>query len=286
MKIIDIIKNKKITFSIEIFPNIAGQDVSKAINLVEQLKVLNPDFVSVTYGAGGTTREKTVYVADKIQNNLQIPTVAHLTCISATTDSISKTLDELKSKGIKNIMALRGDIPKDDSQPFKDFRYAVDLVKFIKKRWDFCVGVAGYPEKHPESESLEKDIEYLKQKIDAGADYVVTQIFLNNEHFYNFKNKIFNSGIKVPVIPGIMTAIKISNLKKILTLCEIEVPEKFSKIMSNCEKDELCEENIKYVIEQINNLLDNGVSNIHLYTMNKIEQNKRIYYDSKISKLR
>jgi methylenetetrahydrofolate reductase (NADPH) len=286
MKVIDIIKNKKITFSIEIFPHIAEPDNYKVVSLVEKLKVLNPDFVSVTYGAGGSTRDRTIEIADKIQNLLHIPTVAHLTCISATKDSITKILDELKSKGIKNIMALRGDIPKNDPQPFKDFRYAIDLVKFIKTKWDFCVGVAGYPETHPESETVEKDIYYLKQKIDAGADYVVTQTFLNNEHFYNFKNKLLTTGVKIPIIPGIMTAIKKSNLEKILTLCKIEVPQKFKEIMSRCETDAGCEENVFYVIEQINDLLKNGVTNIHLYTMNKVEQNKKIYFESMLYKLR
>ncbi len=288
MKVIDILNKKKFVFSLEIFPPSKKKSLDSIFPIIEQLKLLNPDFISVTYGAGGSTRDRTVEIADKIENFFKIPAVAHLTCVGATKDSISKILDELKSKGIKNIMALRGDLPENDLQPLKDFRYASDLVYFIKNGWDFCVGVAGYPEKHPQSISFDTDIKYLKEKVDAGADFITTQLFLDNRHFYKFRDNITKIGIKVPLIAGVMTATAISNLEKMATLCKVEIPEKFKlSVISSCSKNsEVCEETIKYTSEQINDLIKNGVKAIHLYAMNKVEQNKRIYYESKLSEIR
>lgn len=287
MKIIELLKNKNFVFSVEVFPPKPDTDIQVIYDTIEKLSDIKPDFISVTYGAGGSTRTRTVEIADKIQNYYKITTLAHLTCIGSTKDEITKILDDLKNKGIENIMALRGDIPKNEDAPFKDFKYALDLVKFIKKNWDFCIGVAGYPEKHPEAKSMEEDLMYLKEKIDAGADFITTQLFLDNNHFFRYLELVRSKDIKVPVIPGIMTATKLMNIERMANLCKVEIPQRFKNAVSVCNiNDEVCEETVKYTVGQINHLIKNNIRAIHLYTMNKVEQNKRIYYESKLSEIR
>jgi methylenetetrahydrofolate reductase (NADPH) len=287
MKIIDILKNNKFSFSIEVFPPKPDTDIQIIYDTIEKLMDIKPDFISVTYGAGGSTRIRTVEIADKIQNYYKITTLAHLTCIGSTKEEIAKILDDLKNKGIENIMALRGDIPKNQDTPFKDFKYASDLVRFIKNNWDFCIGVAGYPEKHPEAKSMEEDLRYLKEKIDAGADFITTQLFLDNNHFFRYLESVRSKGIKVPVIPGIMTATKLINIERMANLCKVEIPNSFKNALSGSNiNNEVCEETVKYTVGQINHLIKNNIKAIHLYTMNKVEQNKRIYYESKLSEIR
>jgi methylenetetrahydrofolate reductase (NADPH) len=287
MRIIDILNNKDFVFSIEVFPPKPDTDIQVIYDTIEQLKEIKPDFISVTYGAGGSTRTRTVEIADKIQNFYKITVLAHLTCIGSTKDEIAKILDDLRKRGIQNIMALRGDIPQNETILFKDFKYASDLVKFIKNNWDFCIGVAGYPEKHPEAESMASDLKHLKEKVDAGADFITTQLFLDNNHFYRYIKLVRNEGINVPVIPGIMTATKLSNLERMANLCKVEIPERFKKAVTTCHPDNpVCEETVQYTVGQINHLIKNGITTIHLYTMNKIEQNKRIYFESKLSEMR
>ncbi|MCX8093983.1 MAG: methylenetetrahydrofolate reductase [NAD(P)H] [Candidatus Goldbacteria bacterium] len=287
MKIIDILKNKDFVFSIEVFPPKPDTDIQVIYDTIEQLKEIKPDFISVTYGAGGSTRTRTVEIADKIQNYYNITALAHLTCIGSSKEDIARILDELQDKGIENIMALRGDLPKDNSNPYKDFRYACELVKFIKDRWDFCIGVAGYPEKHPEAETMESDLEHLKEKVEAGADFITTQLFLDNNHFFRYLRLVQEKGIKVPVIPGIMTATKLINIERMANLCKVEIPERFKNAVSSCDiNSPVCEETVKYTVGQINHLIKNGIKAIHLYTMNKIEQNKRIYFESKLAEIR
>jgi len=287
VKISEILKKKEFVFSMEVFPPKPDTDIQVIYDTIEELRELAPDFISVTYGAGGSTRGRTVEIADKIKNEFNTTALAHLTCIGATKESISKTLDELKEKGVENIMALRGDLPEGVKDPLKEFKYASDLVSFIKSKWDFCVGVAGYPEKHPEAESPEKDLDFLKQKVDAGADFITTQLFLDNDHYYRYVEKIGKKGIKVPVIPGIMTATKIVNLERMTEMCGVEIPERFRKATMTCDiQTHICSETVEYTVGQINHLIKNGVKGIHLYTMNKAEQNKEIYYKSEIPKFR
>jgi len=288
VKISDICKNKKFLFSLEVFPPKPDTDIQVIYETIEQLREIKPDYISVTFGAGGSTRGRTVEIADKITNHFKIPALAHLTCIGATYHSITEILNEFKSKGVENIMALRGDMPVGEKDPLKDFKYAADLVNFIKKSGhDFSVGVACYPEKHPEAKSLEADIEHLKQKVDAGADFLTTQLFLDNNHFLNFRDKIHKAGIKVPLMAGIMTATKLVNLERMAGMCGIEIPERFRKATASCDIHTMvCEDTVKYTVGQINHLISNGVKGIHLYTMNKVEQNRRIYEESKIKQTR
>jgi methylenetetrahydrofolate reductase (NADPH) len=211
-----------------------------------------------------------------------------LTCIGATKDSIACILDELKAKGVQNIMALRGDLPAGEKNQLKEFKYAVDLVKFIKKGgWDFSIGVAGYPEKHPEAKSKKDDLRHLKEKADAGADFITTQLFLDNDYFFKYLDEVKSAGIKIPVLPGVMTATKLLNLERMTNMCGVEIPERFRIATSTCPIDNpVCDETVKYTVGQVNHLIKNGVKGIHLYTMNKVEQNKRIYFESKLKEVR
>jgi methylenetetrahydrofolate reductase (NADPH) len=288
LKITDILKAKKFVFSLEIFPPKPETDISVIYSTLDELKELKPDFVSVTYGAGGSNRGRTVEIADKITNHYKIPALAHLTCVNATKDYITQVLEQLKSKGVENIMALGGDLPKNVKDPIKDFCHASDLVSFIRKSgFDFSIGVAGYPEKHPAAASMEEDIRNLKIKVDAGADFITTQLFLDNDFFYSYCEKIEKAGIKLPVIPGIMTATKLLNLEKMTGMCGVSIPERFRTATSTCAIDNpVCDETVKYTVGQINHLIKHGVKGIHLYSMNKVEQNKRIYYGSDIPKAR
>jgi len=289
VKIKDILNTKNFLFSMEIFPPKPNYEISTIYDTIEKLIILKPDFISVTYGAGGSTRRRTVEIAEKIINDYKTPALAHLTCIGATKDSISEILYEMKNKNIKNILALRGDLPEGEKSPFLDFKYAVDLIRFIKSNndWDFCIGVAGYPEKHPEAKSMKEDIIHLKEKVDAGADFIITQLFLNNDHFFRFLDTCRSSGINVPVIPGIMTATKIAHIENMAKKCKVEIPEIFRKATINSDPQcDICEETIEYTAKQIDDLINNGVKGIHLYTMNKVEQNKRIYYKSLLNKIR
>jgi methylenetetrahydrofolate reductase (NADPH) len=287
LKIKDIIANKELVFSLEIFPPKPTSDISVIYETLDGLISLKPDFISITYGAGGGTRSRTVEIADRIENYYKIPCLTHLTCVGATKDSISAVLDELKSRNIQNIMALRGDLPEGQENPLKDFKYASDLIKFIKSNWDFCIGVAGYPEKHPQSPKMEEDILHLKEKVEAGADFITTQLFLENNHYFNYVERLRKAGITIPVIPGIMTATKLANVEKMAKMCGVEIPERFRKATAACDIDNpVCEGTVAYTVGQINHLIKKGVKAIHLYSMNKVEQNKRIYQESVLSALR
>lgn len=213
----------------------------------------------------------------------------YISAYAANKDYKSEILYEIKNKKIKNILALRGDLPDGEKSPFFDFKYAVDLIRFIKSNndWDFCIGVAGYPEKHPEAKSMKEDIIHLKEKVDAGADFIITQLFLNNDYFYKFLDNCKSYGINVPVIPGVMTATKIVHIENMAKKCGVEIPETFRKATINSDPQcDICEETIEYTAKQIDDLINNGIKSIHLYTMNKVEQNKRIYYKSLLNKIR
>ncbi len=289
MKIKEILNKKKFVFSMEVFPPKPDFDISTIYNTIDNLIDLKPDFISVTYGAGGSTRDRTVEIAENIIKKYNTPSLAHLTCIEASEETISRILYEMKEKNIQNILALRGDLPDTNKNYLLDFKYASDLVKFIKKNRDlnFCIGVAGYPEKHPEAKSLDEDIYHLKEKIDSGADFIITQLFLDNDYYFKYLEKVRNAGINVPVIPGIMTATKIKNLEKMAEKCRVNIPERFKKATLNSDPDkDICEATIKYTSGQIDHLIKNGVTAIHLYTMNKVEQNRRIYETSILKKIR
>ena len=231
---------------------------------------LNPDFMSVTYGAGGGTGEFTAGIAEEIQNRFGVPTLAHLTCVSSGRDHVMKMLEVYRQKGIENILALRGDIPQD-GKVSTDYRYAVELIRDIRENGDFCIGGACYPEGHVESENKREDLRRLKEKTDAGLDFLTTQMFFNNDIFYNFLYRAREAGIEIPVIAGIMPITSAKMLKRSIAMSGTDVPQRFRAIVDYFGTDPaaMTQAGIVYASEQIIDLIANGIRHIHVYTMNK-----------------
>lgn len=270
----DIFNQKRPVISFEIFPPKKEYPISTIYETIEKMKDLNPDFISVTYGSGGGNRDRTVEIASTIKNKYGIECLAHLTCIASSKNEIQEILHKLKNNGINNILALRGDLPKDlDSNRCMSYTYAKDLISQIVKMNSFCIGAAAYPEGHIESESLEEDVKYLKEKVNAGADFLITQLFFDNEMFYNFKDLTIKYGINVPITAGILPVLNKSQIVRIITLSGASLPKKFIRILDKYEYSPkaLFEAGIAYATEQIIDLLSWGVDGIHLYTMNKAE---------------
>ena len=235
--------------------------------------------MSVTYGAGGNTKGHTIRLAGDIQKKFNVPTIAHLTCVCATKESIEQALSQMKEAGIENILALRGDVPKDfNGNAFTDFSHASDLVKLIKENGDFCVGGACYPEVHPDSASKQADIEGLKKKVEAGCEYLTTQMFFDNNIFFNFMYRVREAGIAVPIIPGIMPITRQVQVKNAVKLSGCNVPERFKNIVGRFGDTEAAmkQAGIAYATDQIIDLMANGVNHIHVYSMNKPQVAKGI----------
>ena len=274
MKIRDIIGQEKATLSFEVFPPKKDTDFASVEAAALGIAALRPSYMSVTYGAGGSTKGHTIKLANEIQEKYGVPTIAHLTCVCANKDSIRTALSEMKNAGIENILALRGDIPKNyDGQVFTDFAHASELVKLIKESGDFCVGGACYPEVHPDSAKKQDDIANLKKKVEAGCEYLTTQMFFDNNIFFNFMYRIREAGITVPVIPGIMPITKRVQVKNAVKLSGCNVPERFKNIVDRFGDTEAAmkQAGIAYATDQIIDLLANGVKHIHVYSMNKPE---------------
>lgn len=274
MKISELLQNGNITFSCEIFPPKPGADISRMWEVVQGIAELSPDFISVTYGAGGSTSKRTVEIASAIQEQHGIPALAHLTCVSSSREDIRNQLDLMKQNGLENILALRGDMPKDGSTPaLTHYKYACELIEDIKSQGDFCIGAACYPEGHVECERREDDIDYLKHKVECGCDFLTTQMFFDNNVLYNFMYRILAKGIHVPVIAGIMPVINSRQIKRSCELSGTQLPQRFRRIAEKFSDDPLAmkQAGIAYATEQIIDLLSNGVEHIHLYTMNNPE---------------
>ena len=269
MKIRDILAQGKPTLSFEVFPpktEAAYESVEAAAKEIAKLK---PSFMSVTYGAGGGTSKYTVAIASMIQDQGVTP-LAHLTCVSSTKEKVHQVLEELKEKKIENILALRGDIPADGVTP-KEYRYASQLIREIKESGDFCIGAACYPEGHVESENKTDDILHLKEKVEAGCDFVTTQMFFDNNILYNFLYRVREQGIMVPVVAGIMPVTSKSQIKRIGLMSGTELPVRFRALLDRFGDDPAAmkQAGIAYATEQIIDLIANGVNAIHVYTMNK-----------------
>ncbi len=272
MKIRDIFAQGKNTLSYEVFPPKKDTDFAIVERAVLEMAAKHPDYMSVTYGAGGSTRDNTVKLAGEIQRLFGVPTIAHLTCVGATKESIHKVLDEMKSAGIENVLALRGDRPKDfDGEPFTDFKNASELTADIKEYGDFCVGGACYPEGYPEDDSKDVNITNLKKKVDAGCEYLTTQMFFDNNIFYNFLYRVREKEIKVPVIPGIMPVTKPAQIKRAIELSGTNVPERFKNLVDRFGHNDAAmrQAGIAYATDQIIDLYANGIKHIHVYSMNK-----------------
>lgn len=272
MKIIEKLNSGKINISLEVFPPKTSDTYDKVQDAVNKIAALQPAFISVTYGAGGGTSKNTVRIASHIKDDLHVDALAHLTCASSTKEEVRAVISQLKEKGIENILALRGDIPEGAVFPTEDrFRYASELIQEIKKHGDFCIGAACYPEGHVDNEHKEDDIRYLKEKVDAGVDFLTTQMFFDNSMHYNFLYRIREKGITVPVIPGIMP---VTNGRQIIRSCKMSgalLPPRFQAIVDKFGDNPAAmqQAGIAYATDQIIDLIANGIRNIHIYTMNK-----------------
>lgn len=278
MNINNLFKEKKVVFSFEIFPPKQDSKIDTIYKTLEELKGLSPDFISVTYGAGGSlSKNRTCEISSIIKNKYNIEPLAHLTCINSSKEEVNRILDELKVEGVENVLALRGDIPLD-YKGNNNFKYSGDLITHIKERNDFNIVGACYPEGHLESKSYEEDFLNLKRKQELGATHLISQLFFDNEFFYNFLEKKDKYGIKIPIQAGIMPVINTKQIKRIVTLCGAKIPNKFIKIMNKYEynSEALRDAGIAYATEQIIDLISTGVDGIHLYTMNNPYVAKRI----------
>ncbi|MDO9527755.1 MAG: methylenetetrahydrofolate reductase [NAD(P)H] [Syntrophales bacterium] len=281
MKIKDMLLKKKFTLSFEVFPPVREGDIKSLFSTIRELEELNPDFISVTYGAGGSTRDKSIEIASKVKNEVNREVLAHLTCVQSSMDDISRILDEFKKENMKNILALRGDLPEGETEFIRTeggFSYANELVEFVKASDDFSIGVAGYPEGHIEAPSFEVDLGNLKRKVDAGADFIITQLFFNNEDFYRFRDKALEIGISVPIIPGIFPILNYKQACRIASLCGAKIPSKLNRKIYRLKEnpEEIEKYGIEYAIIQTENLIKNDVRGLHIYSMNKSHPAKQI----------
>ncbi len=271
MKIIDIINSKKTTLSFEVFPPKTSDKFESVKNATEKIAQLKPDFMSVTYGAGGGTSEFTADIAANIQDNYKVPALAHLTCVSSTKDKIHSVVRNLQDRGIKNILALRGDIPEGLDMSNLDYRYASELIRDIKPSGEFCIGGACYPECHPESENSYEDIKNLKKKVDNGCEFLTTQMFFDNNILYNFMYRVREAGINVPIVAGIMPVTNAAQIKRIMSISQSALPQRFVRIVDRygSSPDAMKQAGIAFATEQIIDLYANGISAVHIYSMNK-----------------
>ena len=282
MKIIDIIKSGKPTLSFEVFPPKTDSSFESVKFATEEIAKLRPSFMSVTYGAGGGTSKYTLEIAENIKKNYGVPTLAHLTCVSSTKQTVKERIDAIKSAGIQNIMALRGDLTpelENSDRSTWDYRNAIDLVREIKEAdKDFCVAGACYPEIHPESENQALDIKYLKEKVDAGVDFLTTQMFFDNNLLYNFLYKIREAGITVPIVPGIMPITNANQVERAIKLSGSFMPVRFKALVDKFghNPEAMRQAGIAYATNQIIDLYANGINAIHVYSMNKPEVAKAI----------
>jgi methylenetetrahydrofolate reductase (NADPH) len=278
MKTCELFKMKRV-LSFEIFPPKRTDSVNTIYDTVKELKNLTPDFISVTYGAGGSENNiETLKIASAIKNNYSIESVAHLPCINLTKREVLKMLEDFRSAGIENILALRGDV-NPNFTPKNDFKYASDLISFIKENGDFNIIGACYPEGHIESPTIIEDIRNLKNKVDAGASQLITQIFFDNSYFYSFRERAIIAEINVPIEAGIMPVVNRKQIERMETLCGVNLPKKFLSIMDKYENnpEAMRDAGIAYAVDQIVDLIAQGVEGIHLYTMNNPYIAHRIY---------
>lgn len=270
MRITDIIKAEKRSLSFEVFPPKTSDKYESVSSAVAEISKLKPSYMSVTYGAGGGTSTYTAKIAQEVSSH-NVTSLAHLSCISSTKADIDNQLNQLTTLNIKNILALRGDIPVGLDKSELEFHYAFELIDEIKRHGDFCIGGACYPECHPESKNQEEDLEYLKIKVDHGCEFLTTQMFFDNDIFYSFVDKVTKKGINVPIIAGIMPITSISQLDKMVSISGNEIPKKYMSIIQKYENDPIALKDacIDYASEQAREIYLNGFNAVHIYSMNK-----------------
>ena len=273
MKVSEILKKNEVTISCEIFPPKQGAQLQNYKAIAAEIAKLKPAYISCTYGATGGTSDYTVEIADAI-NSYGVPAIAHLTCVSSTREKVHTVIHELKERGIENILALRGDIPTNTDFPLPDqYHHAIELIREIKEAGDFCIGGACYPEGHPEQHSPAEELETLKRKVDAGASQFITQLFLDNDAFDTYRNKVAQAGVSVPIEAGIMPVTNKKQIERMVKLCGATLPKKFLHILNKYEDnpEALRDAGVAYAIEQIVDLIAQDVDGIHLYTMNRAD---------------
>jgi len=282
MKIIDLLNSKKLSLSFEVFPPKTETSFESVKTATEEIAKLSPSFMSVTYGAGGGTSKYTLEIAKNIKSMYGVPTLAHLTCVSSTKETVKERINDIRGAGIQNVMALRGDIPqemKNSDRSEWDYRYAIDLIRELKEAdEDFCIGCACYPEIHPESENQAEDIKYLKEKVDAGCDFLTTQMFFDNNLLYNFLYKIREAGITVPVIPGVMPITNANQVERAIQLSGSFMPQRFKSLVDKfgAKPNAMKQAGIAYATDQIIDLYANGITDVHVYSMNKPDVAQKI----------
>ncbi|MBQ8541296.1 MAG: methylenetetrahydrofolate reductase [Clostridia bacterium] len=281
MKIIDIITKDTLSLSFEVFPPKTEMGFDSVKSATEEIAKLKPAFMSVTYGAGGGTSKYTLDIAKNIKATYNVPTLAHLTCVSSTKKTVDEKIQAIKAAGITNVMALRGDIPQsleDADRSEWDYHNAIELVRELKEKGDFCIGAACYPEIHPESANQKDDIKYLKEKVDAGVDFLTTQMFFDNNLLYNFLYKIREAGITVPVIPGIMPITNANQVDRAIKLSGSFMPQRFKSLVDKFGSDSAAmkQAGIAYATDQIIDLYANNITNVHVYSMNKPDVAEKI----------
>ena len=278
MSIVDLFQEKTV-FSFEVFPPRRNAPIETIYDTLYELRDLRPDFISVTYGAGGgKNNTSTIPIAEHINDICHVPSVVHFPCVNQTKQDVLEKIEELKSAGIKNILALRGDIPEGEENS-GDFRYASDLIAFLKEHGDFQISAACYPEGHLESSDKVEDIRNLKLKVEAGTDHLISQLFFENKHFYTFQERCALAGINVPIEAGIMPVINKRQVLKMASLCGVNVPKKFQRILDKYEDNPIAmrDASIAYAVDQIVDLVTHGVDGVHLYTMNNSYIARKIY---------
>ena len=281
MKIIDILNKKNMSLSFEVFPPKKESSFESVVKATEEIAACHPAFMSVTYGAGGGTSRYTMEIAKNIKEKYDVPSLAHLTCVSSSREVVHQKIEEMKEMGIKNVMALRGDLTPEleESDPSTwDYKHATELVRELKEMGDFCIGVACYPEVHPESINQKDDLLHIKEKVDAGADFLTTQMVFDNNLFFNFMYKIREVGVTCPVIPGIMPITNANQVERAIKLSGSFMPQRFKSLVDyfGNDPDAMKQAGIAYATDQIIDLYANGITNVHVYSMNKPDVAKAI----------
>lgn len=275
MKIIDLLKRDTLSLSFEVFPPKTDTAFANVRTATEEIAKLCPSFMSVTYGAGGGTSKYTLDIAKRIKELYNVPSLAHLTCVSSTKETVRDRISDMKAANIENVMALRGDIPaelQNADRSHWDYHHAIELVRELKESGaDFCIGGACYPEIHPESENQKEDIKHLKEKVDAGCEFLTTQMFFDNNLLYNFLYKIREAGITVPIIPGVMPITNANQVERAIKLSGSFMPQRFKSLVDKFGNDPAAmkQAGIAYATDQIIDLYANGITNVHVYSMNK-----------------
>ena len=268
MKVSEILKKNEVTISCEIFPPKQGAQLQNYKAIAAEIAKLKPAYISCTYGATGGTSDYTVEIADAI-NSYGVPAIAHLTCVSSTREKVHTVISELKERGIENILALRGDIPTNTDFPLPDqYHHAIELIREIKEAGDFCIGGACYPEGHPEASNMNEDLAHLKEKVDAGCEYLTTQMFFDNEKYYAFVDRCRAEGITVPIIPGIKPIVFKNQLTVLPKIFRSDIPEPFATELRKCKTDDEAKAvGVEWCIQQCKDLIAHGVPSLHFYTM-------------------